>query len=57
MAPIRDGQQGIRIRPSGVERECDRRTTGTGRDLPVTVHAKSRLTLEPLRPLRSETKG
>ena len=46
----------VRELPS-LKRDCDRRTTSTGEKCLVNVHAKSRLTLEPLRTLRSETKG
>jgi hypothetical protein len=52
-----DGPLSIRVRPSSLERYCDRRTTSTGEKCLVNVHAKSRLTLEPLRTLRSEDKG
>ena len=52
-----DGPLSVRVRPSSLKRDCARRTTGTGGKTPVNVHAKSRLTLEPLRTLRSETKG
>jgi hypothetical protein len=46
-----DGPISVRVRPSSIERDCDRRTTSTGRKASVN-HAKSRLTLEPLRPER-----
>jgi hypothetical protein len=52
-----DGPLSVRVRPSSLKRDCDRRTTSTGEKYLVNVHAKSRLTLEPLRTLRSETKG
>ena len=51
------GQLSVRVRPSSLKRDCARRTTGTCGEEPANVHAKSRLTLEPLRTLRSETKG
>ena len=47
----------VRARPSSIKRDCDRRATSTGEKRLVNVHAKSRLTPEPLRALRSETKG
>ena len=47
----------IRVRPSSLKRDCDRRTTSTGEKCLVNVHAKSRLIPEPLRALRSEDKG
>ena len=52
-----DGPLSVRARPSSIKRDCDRRTTSTGEKRLVNVHAKSRLTPEPLRTLRSETKG
>jgi hypothetical protein len=52
-----DGPLSVRIRPSSLKRDCDRRATSTGEKCLVNVHAKSRLTPEPLRTLRSETKG
>ena len=52
-----DGPLSVRIRPSSLKRDCDRRATSTGERCPVDVHAKSRLTPEPLRTLRSEDKG
>ena len=52
-----DGPLIVRVRPSSLKRDCDRRTTSTGEKRLVNVHAKSRLTLEPLRTLRSEDKG
>ena len=52
-----DGPLSIRVRPSSLKRDCDRRTTSTGEKSRVNVHAKSRLTLEPLRTLRPEDKG
>ena len=52
-----DGPLSVRVRPSSLKRDCDRRTTSTGERCLVNVHAKSRLTLEPLRTLRSEDKG
>ena len=52
-----DGPLSVRVRPSSIKRDCDRRATSTGEKCLVNVHAKSRLTLEPLRTLRSETKG
>jgi hypothetical protein len=53
----RDGPLSVRVRPSSLKRDCDRRTTSTGEKCLVYVHAKSRLTLEPLRALRSEDKS
>ena len=52
-----DGPLSVRARPSSIKRDCDRGPTSTGEKCLVNVHAKSRLTLEPLRTLRSETKG
>jgi hypothetical protein len=52
-----DGPLSVRARPSSIKRDCDRRATSTGEKRLVYVHAKSRLTPEPLRALRSETKG
>ena len=52
-----DGPLSVRIRPSSLKPDCDRRATSTGEKCLVNVHAKSRLTLEPLRTLRSEDKG
>jgi hypothetical protein len=52
-----DGPLSVRARPSSIKRDCDRRATSTGEKRLVNVHAKSRLTPEPLRTLRSETKG
>jgi hypothetical protein len=43
-----DGPLSVRARPSGLKRNCDRRTTSTGGMCPVDVHAKSRLTPECL---------
>ena len=59
MAGLRsgDGPLSVRARPSNLKHDCDRRTTSTGGRCLVNVHAKSRLTLEPLRILRSENKG
>ena len=42
-----DGPLSIRVRPSSLKHDCDRRTTSTGERCLVNVHAKSRLTLEP----------
>ena len=57
--PLRsgDGPLSVRVRPSSIKRDCARRATSTGGKVAVNVHAKSRLTLEPLRTLRSENKG
>src|ERR1700691_5327150 len=52
-----DGPLSVRVRPSSLKHDCGRRTTSTAGRCPVNVHAKSRLTPEPLRTLRSETKG
>jgi hypothetical protein len=52
-----DGPLSVRARPSSIKRDCGRRATSTGEKLLVNVHAKSRLTPEPLRALRSEAKG
>ena len=41
----RDDPISVRVRPSSIERDCDRRTTSTGGKASVNVHAKSRLTL------------
>ena len=52
-----DGPLSVRARPSSIKRDCDRRATSTGEKRLVNVHAKSRLTPEPLRTLRPEDKG
>ncbi len=52
-----DGPQSVRVRPTSLKHGCTRRATSTGEKCLVNVHAKSRLILEPLRTLRSETKG
>jgi hypothetical protein len=52
-----DGPLSVRVRPSSIKRDCDRRPTSTGGKCLVNVHAKSCLTPESLRTLRSETKG
>jgi hypothetical protein len=52
-----DGPLSVRVRPSSLKRDRDRRATSTGAKCLVNVHAKSHLTLEPLRTLRSEDKG
>ena len=52
-----DGPLSVRVRPSSLKHDCDRRATSTSEKHRVTVHAKSRLTPEPLRTLRPETKG
>ena len=52
-----DGPLSVRARPSSLKHDCDRRPTSTGRKFQVNAHAKSCLTLEPLRTLRSEDKG
>ena len=52
-----DGPLSVRVRPSSLKRDCDRRATSTGERCQVHVHAKSRLTPEPLRTLRPETTG
>ena len=52
-----DGLLSVRARPSSLKRDSDRRTTSIGGKCLVNAHAKSRLTPEPLRTLRSETKG
>ena len=52
-----DGPLSVRVRPSSLKRDCGRRTTSTDGKCLVNVHAKSRLTLGPLRTLRSEDKG
>jgi hypothetical protein len=38
-----DGPLSVRVRPSHIKRDCDRRTTSMGRKCLVNVHAKSRL--------------
>jgi hypothetical protein len=43
-----DGPLSVRIRPSSLKRDCDRRATNTGEKCLVNVHAKSRLTPELL---------
>jgi hypothetical protein len=53
----RYGPLSVRVRPSSLKRDRTRRATSTGGRAPVNVHVKSRLTLEPLRTLRSEAKG
>ena len=52
-----DGPLSVRARPSRLKHDCDRRTTSTGEKCLVNVHAKSCLIPEPLRTLRTETKG
>ena len=52
-----DGPLSVRVRPSSLKRDCDRRTSSTGGMCLANVHAKSRLTPEPLRTLRPEDKG
>jgi hypothetical protein len=52
-----DGLLSVRARPSSIKRDCDRRARSTGEKRLVNVHAKSRLTPEPLGTLRPETKG
>jgi hypothetical protein len=52
-----DGPLSVRVRPSSLKHDCDRRTTSTRETCLVNVHAKSRLTPEPMRTLRSETRG
>ena len=46
-----DGPLSVRVRPSSLKHDCDRRTTNTAGNCPVNVHMKSRLTPEPLRTL------
>lgn len=52
-----DGPLSVRVLPSSLKRDCDRRATSTGGDCTVNVHAKSPLIREPLWTLRSEDKG
>jgi hypothetical protein len=52
-----DGTLSVRVRPSSLKHDCDRRATSTGEKCLANVHAKSRLTPEPLQTLRSETTG
>ena len=52
-----DGPLSVPARPSSLKHDCDRRATSTGGKFLVKVHAKSRLTPEPLRTLRPEDKG
>ena len=52
-----DGPLSVRARPSSIKHDCDRGATSKGGRCLVNVHAKSCLTPEPLRALRSETKG
>ena len=52
-----NGPLSVRVRPSSLKRDCDRRAASTNGRCLVNVYAKSRLTLEPLRTLRSEDKG
>jgi hypothetical protein len=53
-----DDPLSVGVRPSSLKRDGDRRTTSTGEKCLVYVHAKSRLTLEPLYGReRSEIKG
>jgi len=40
-----DGPLSVRVRPSSLKRDCDRRTTNTGGKCSANAHAKSRLTL------------
>jgi hypothetical protein len=51
-----DGPLSVRVRPSSLKRDRDRRATRTGEKCLVNVHAKSRMTPELLRTLRSEYK-
>ena len=52
------GPLSVRVRPSSPKRDCAPRLTSTSGKASVHVHhATSRLTLEPLRTLRSEHKG
>jgi hypothetical protein len=59
MEEVRSGDDplSVRVRPSSLKRDYDRRATSTGERCLVNVHAKSHLTPEPLRTLRSEDKG
>ena len=52
-----DGPLSVRARPSSLKHDCACRATSTGGKCLVNGHAKSRLTPEPLRTLRSEDKG
>jgi hypothetical protein len=52
-----DGPLSVRVRPSSIKRDCGRRTTTADGKCLINAHTKSRLTLEPLRTLRSEAKG
>ena len=52
-----DDPLSVRARPSSLKHDRGRRTTRTGGNCPMNVHAKSRLIPEPLRALRSENKG
>jgi len=52
-----NGLLSVRARPSSLKRDSGRRTMSIGGKCLVNAHAKLRLTPEPLRTLRSETKG
>jgi len=52
-----DGPLSVRARPSSIKYDCHRRATSTGKRCLANVRAKSRMTPEPLRALRPETKG
>lgn len=47
----------VRARPSNLKHDCFRRPTYYRIPYQLNVHAKSCLTLEPLRTLRPENKG
>ena len=59
MAGLRSGNGplSVRARPSSIKRDCDRRTTSTGRKCLVNVHAKSRLIPELYGHSGQKTKG
>jgi hypothetical protein len=52
-----DGPPSVRVRPSSLKRDCKPQDDEHMRKCLANVHAKSRLTLEPLRTLRAATKG
>jgi hypothetical protein len=52
-----DGPLSVRVRPSSLKRDGDRRATSTAEECPAQVHAMSRLTLEPDTPVRRQGPG
>lgn len=56
-AQLRDDPQSVRVRPSGLKRDCGRRATSTGRMCFGERTREVALDSGDLRTLRSETKG